>query len=80
MARRCPPALLARSTRDTSYAVKLCVAAVERLVVAVGAHGMLDDTPIQRAARDVHAVANHAANAFDTAGVPWARFALGLGG
>jgi 3-hydroxy-9,10-secoandrosta-1,3,5(10)-triene-9,17-dione monooxygenase len=72
------PAFLARSTRDTSYAVKLCVQAIDRLVVAVGAHGMLDDTPIQRAARDAHALANHLANSFDTAGVAFARFALGL--
>ena len=33
---------------------------------------------IQRAARDAHAVANHAANAFDTNGMVYARFALGL--
>jgi 3-hydroxy-9,10-secoandrosta-1,3,5(10)-triene-9,17-dione monooxygenase len=72
------PAFLARSTRDTSFAVKLCVQAVERLVLAVGAHGMLDDTPIQRAARDVHAVANHQANSFDNAGVTFAQHALGL--
>src|SRR5579864_5597363 len=72
------PAFLARSSRDTSYAVGLCVQAIDRLVVTVGAHGMSDDNPIQRASRDAHAVANHAANAFDTAGVTYARFALGL--
>jgi 3-hydroxy-9,10-secoandrosta-1,3,5(10)-triene-9,17-dione monooxygenase len=72
------PAFLARSTRDTSYAVKLGVQAIDRLVVAVGAHGMLDDTPVQRAARDAHAVANHHANSFDNAGAAFARFALGL--
>ena len=71
-------AFQARSTRNTSYAVKLCVQAVERLAVAVGAHGMLDDTPIQRALRDVHAVANHTANSFDVAGAVYARHALGL--
>jgi 3-hydroxy-9,10-secoandrosta-1,3,5(10)-triene-9,17-dione monooxygenase len=72
------PAFLSHSTRDTSYAVKLCVQAIDRLVVAVGAHGMLDDTPIQRAARDAHALANHLANSFDMAGVVYARYALGL--
>jgi 3-hydroxy-9,10-secoandrosta-1,3,5(10)-triene-9,17-dione monooxygenase len=72
------PTFLSRSTRDTSYAVKLCVQAIDRLVVAVGAHGMLEDTPIQRAARDAHAVANHLANSFDMAGVVYARHALGL--
>jgi 3-hydroxy-9,10-secoandrosta-1,3,5(10)-triene-9,17-dione monooxygenase len=71
-------AFLARSTRDTSYAVKLCVQAVDRLALAVGAHGMQDDSPIQRASRDVHAIANHRANSFDTAAVTFARHALGL--
>ena|ERR1051326_7080636 len=69
---------LSRSSRDTSYAVKLCIQAIDRLVVAVGAHGMLDDTPVQRAARDAHAIANHLANSFDMAGVVYARHALGL--
>jgi 3-hydroxy-9,10-secoandrosta-1,3,5(10)-triene-9,17-dione monooxygenase len=72
------PSFLTRSSRDTSYAVRLCVQAIDRLVVALGAHGMLDDNPIQRAARDAHAVANHAANAFDTAAMVYSRFALGL--
>ena len=72
------PGFLSKSTRDTSYAVKLCVQAVNRLADAVGAHGMLADTPIQRALRDVHAIANHAANSFDTAGPTYARHALGL--
>jgi len=72
------PAFLARSTRDTSYAVKQCVQAIDRLAVAVGAHGMSDDTPIQRAARDAHAVANHLANSFDMAGVVFAHHVLGL--
>jgi 3-hydroxy-9,10-secoandrosta-1,3,5(10)-triene-9,17-dione monooxygenase len=72
------PAFLAKSTRDTSFAVKLCVQAIDRLLVAVGAHGMFEDTPVQRAARDAHAVANHLANSFDTAGAAYARYALGL--
>jgi 3-hydroxy-9,10-secoandrosta-1,3,5(10)-triene-9,17-dione monooxygenase len=72
------PAFLARSSRDTSYAVSLCVQAIDRLVVSVGAHGMSDDNVIQRASRDAHAVANHGANAFDNSGVTYARFALGL--
>jgi 3-hydroxy-9,10-secoandrosta-1,3,5(10)-triene-9,17-dione monooxygenase len=69
---------LAKSTRDTSFAVKLCLQAVTRLAAAVGAHGMMVDTPIQRALRDTHAIANHAANSFDQAGVVFARHALGL--
>src|SRR5690242_17219693 len=72
------PAFLSRSSRDTSYAVRMCVQAIDRLLVAVGAHGMLHDNPIQRAARDAHAVANHLANSFDIMGVGYARYALGL--
>jgi 3-hydroxy-9,10-secoandrosta-1,3,5(10)-triene-9,17-dione monooxygenase len=72
------PTFLCRSSRDTSYAVKLCVQAVSRLADAVGAHGMLEDTPIQRALRDVHAIANHAANSFDSQALVYARQALGL--
>lgn len=69
---------LSRSVRDTSFAVKLCVQAVDRLATGLGAHGMLEDTPVQRALRDVHAVANHAANNFDNAAITYARHALGL--
>jgi 3-hydroxy-9,10-secoandrosta-1,3,5(10)-triene-9,17-dione monooxygenase len=69
---------LAKSSRDTSFAVQLCVRAVDRLANAVGAHGMLEDTDIQRGFRDVHAIANHAANSFDVMGVVYARHVLGL--
>jgi alkylation response protein AidB-like acyl-CoA dehydrogenase len=56
----------------------LCTRAVDRLAATVGAHGMLEDTPIQRAFRDVHAVANHGANNWDLQAVPYAREVLGL--
>ena len=72
------PAFLARSSRDTSYAVAQCVQAIDRLVVHVGAHGMPDDNPIQRASRDAHAVANHRANNFDNSSTTYSRFVLGL--
>jgi alkylation response protein AidB-like acyl-CoA dehydrogenase len=73
-----PPLLLAKMRRDLAYATMLCARAVDRLVAAVGAHGMLEDTPIQRAFRDVHAVANHGANNWDLMAVPYARERLGL--
>jgi 3-hydroxy-9,10-secoandrosta-1,3,5(10)-triene-9,17-dione monooxygenase len=73
-----PPLLLAKIRRDLAYSTMLCTRAVDRLAVAVGAHGMLDGTPVQRAFRDVHAVANHGANNWDLQAVPYARELLGL--
>jgi Acyl-CoA dehydrogenase, C-terminal domain len=35
--------------RDLAYSTILCTRAVDRLASAVGAHGILEDTPIQRA-------------------------------
>lgn len=72
------PDFQAKARRDTSFAVQLCVRAVDRLTAVVGARGMLEDTPVQRAFRDVHAIANHAANSFDVTTVVYARHALGL--
>jgi alkylation response protein AidB-like acyl-CoA dehydrogenase len=73
-----PASVLARFRRDLAYASLLCTRAVDRLAEAVGAHGMLEHTPIQRAFRDVHAVANHAANNWDAQAIPFARDVLGL--
>jgi 3-hydroxy-9,10-secoandrosta-1,3,5(10)-triene-9,17-dione monooxygenase len=72
------PTLLAKMRRDLAFATMLCVRAVDRLVAALGAHGMMEDTPVQRAFRDVHAVANHGANNWDVQAVPYAREVLGL--
>ena len=72
------PILLAKIRRDLAYATMLCTRAVDRLVTAVGAHGMLEDTPIQRAFRDVHAIANHMGNNWDVQAIPYAREVLGL--
>src|SRR5262249_39906100 len=60
-----PRLMLATMRRDLAFATMLCTRAVDRLALAIGAHGMLDDTPFQRAFRDVHAVANHGANGWD---------------
>jgi alkylation response protein AidB-like acyl-CoA dehydrogenase len=72
------PLLQAKLRRDLAYSTMLCTRAVDRLASAVGAHGMLEDTPIQRAFRDVHAVANHGANNWDLQAVPYAREVFGL--
>jgi 3-hydroxy-9,10-secoandrosta-1,3,5(10)-triene-9,17-dione monooxygenase len=72
------PEFQAKLRRDLAYSTMLCTRAVDRLASTVGAHGMLEDTPIQRAFRDVHAVANHGANNWDLQAVPYAREVLGL--
>jgi 3-hydroxy-9,10-secoandrosta-1,3,5(10)-triene-9,17-dione monooxygenase len=69
---------LARIRRDLAFSTMLCTRAVDRLVTAVGAHGMLEDTPIQRAFRDVHAISNHMGNNWDVQAIPFARELLGL--
>ncbi|MBV9896460.1 MAG: acyl-CoA dehydrogenase [Chloroflexi bacterium] len=72
------PAFQAKLRRDLAYSTMLCTRAVDRLATALGAHGMLEDTPVQRAFRDVHAVANHGANNWDLQAVPYAREVLRL--
>ena len=72
------PDFLARVRRDVSYAVVLCIRAVDRLAPAVGAHGLAHDSAFQRAFRDVHAVANHIGGNWDLHSIPYARLLLGL--
>jgi 3-hydroxy-9,10-secoandrosta-1,3,5(10)-triene-9,17-dione monooxygenase len=58
-----PPdlALRARTMRDCSRAVELCVAAVDTLMAMSGTAGFAADHPIQRAWRDIHFAAMHVA-------------------
>jgi hypothetical protein len=55
-----------------------CARVVDHLGTAVCAHGTRRDTPIQRALRDVHAVANQGATNWDVQAVLYAREVLGL--
>jgi 3-hydroxy-9,10-secoandrosta-1,3,5(10)-triene-9,17-dione monooxygenase len=55
---------------DLSYAIELCVNAVDTLYPLLGGRGLVSADPVQRAWRDVHAVAQHIALAWDvTAGL-----------
>jgi 3-hydroxy-9,10-secoandrosta-1,3,5(10)-triene-9,17-dione monooxygenase len=72
------PATLARSRRDNAFSVRLCVEAVEDLFVNAGASTLDESSPIQRHWRDVHAVAQHAANRLDMNLRAWGERALGL--
>jgi 3-hydroxy-9,10-secoandrosta-1,3,5(10)-triene-9,17-dione monooxygenase len=69
----------ARGRRDYSFAVRLCVEAVEGMFLAAGASTLDEGSPIQRCWRDVHAVAQHTANNLDVALRSWGERALGLG-
>ena len=64
--------------RDLAYAALLCLRAVDRIAGAVGAHGIYEPNVIQRAARDVRAIVNHAGLAWDTHGVNFGRVSVGL--
>jgi 3-hydroxy-9,10-secoandrosta-1,3,5(10)-triene-9,17-dione monooxygenase len=75
--REMTPAQLARWERDLGYATKLCVQAVDRLLPALGAHGIDVDNPVHRAGRDIHAISTHACN-WDPRSLAYARWAFGL--
>jgi 3-hydroxy-9,10-secoandrosta-1,3,5(10)-triene-9,17-dione monooxygenase len=75
-----PPLDRARYVRDASFAVNLCVQAVNRLYKASGARAILDTEPIQRLHRDVHAASHHAAFSWDVVAEQFGRRALDLEG
>lgn len=55
---------------DLSYAIELCVQAVDTLYPLLGGRGLIATDPVQRAWRDVHAVSQHIALVWDvTAGL-----------
>jgi 3-hydroxy-9,10-secoandrosta-1,3,5(10)-triene-9,17-dione monooxygenase len=64
--------------RDLAFAAQLCLRAVDRLATGVGAHGILENTPIHRASRDMHGIANHAGNTWEYAALSFGRVAFGL--
>lgn len=68
---------LVRWERNLGYATKLCVQAVDRLLPALGAHGINADNPVHRAGRDIHAISTHACN-WDARSLAYARWAVGL--
>jgi 3-hydroxy-9,10-secoandrosta-1,3,5(10)-triene-9,17-dione monooxygenase len=69
---------LARWERNSAYATLLCVRAVDRLLTSLGAHGVGFANPIHRAGRDVHAIASHTSNDWDTHTQSYTSWALGL--
>jgi 3-hydroxy-9,10-secoandrosta-1,3,5(10)-triene-9,17-dione monooxygenase len=68
----------ARYMRDKTYAVKLCVQAVNRLFEASGGSAILETETLQRFHRDVHAASHHRGISWDAAAENFGRQALGL--
>jgi alkylation response protein AidB-like acyl-CoA dehydrogenase len=67
----------ARWRLNTGYAVKLCVQAVEHLLPVTGGRGLELTNPVQRAWRDVHAVAQHIALTWDLQSSTYGAVRLG---
>jgi resorcinol 4-hydroxylase (FADH2) len=67
-----------RARRDQAYATKLALQAVEALNAATGGAGLLLGNPIQRAWRDVNAVARHVSLNWDAVGTMYGQHAFGL--
>ncbi|HEY3918042.1 MAG TPA: acyl-CoA dehydrogenase family protein [Stellaceae bacterium] len=64
--------------RNFTLASRLAMRGVDRLFEASGARGILDNNPIQRFWRDVHAAGNHVAWGVDTGYVNAGAFAMGM--
>jgi len=66
-----------RYRRDNAFAAQLSTRAVDRIYPLLGGAGLASDDPIQRAWRDVHAIAQHIALIWDLQGGLWGAVALG---
>ncbi|HEY2541255.1 MAG TPA: acyl-CoA dehydrogenase family protein [Stellaceae bacterium] len=67
-----------RARRDQAYATKLAQQAVEALNASTGGAGLQLSNPIQRAWRDVNAVARHVSLNWDAVGTMYGQHAFGL--
>ena len=66
------------SRRGQAFAVKLALAATEALNASTGGQGLSLANPVQRAWRDVNAVARHISFNWDAVGSMAGQMALGL--
>ena len=67
-----------RCRRNQAYATKLALQAVEALNASTGGFGLLLSNPVQRAWRDVNAVARHVGLNWDAVGTMYGQHAFGL--
>lgn len=63
---------------DLAFAIDLCVQAVDTLYPLIGGRGLISGDPVQRAWRDVHAVAQHIALVWDLNAGLYGAVRLGL--
>jgi resorcinol 4-hydroxylase (FADH2) len=67
-----------RCRRNQAYATRLAVEAVEALNASTGGYGLMLSNPVQRAWRDVNAVARHVSLNWDAVGTMYGQHAFGL--
>jgi alkylation response protein AidB-like acyl-CoA dehydrogenase len=67
-----------RCRRNQAYATKLALEAVEALNASTGGYGLFLTNPVQRAWRDVNAVARHVSLNWDAVGTMYGQHAFGL--
>lgn len=67
-----------RYRTHNAFAARSSAEAVDGLFPLLGGRGLADDDPVNRAWRDAHAVAHHAALSWDIQGRLWSAVALGL--
>lgn len=70
--------LRARAKFQAAYATELCRRAVDRLIAATGARSAFDDSPLQRAFRDLTMGCKHEMANLDNAALTHGRLLLGL--
>lgn len=64
--------------RGHSYSLKLCIQAIDSLFEAVGGAGLSLDNGVQRAWRDVHAIAHHITVNWNVVSTMYGQMRLGL--
>jgi 3-hydroxy-9,10-secoandrosta-1,3,5(10)-triene-9,17-dione monooxygenase len=64
--------------RDWTYAMKMLRDAMDSLVKISGSSGLMDDNPVQRCWRDVHAISSHVVMNWDVPAENFGRLEFGL--
>jgi len=65
--------------RDFTYAMRMLREALDQLIKISGSSGLMDDNPVQRCWRDVHAISSHVVMNWDVPAENFGRMEFGLG-